>query len=190
MNLVGNNNDIIAICSNEHNIYLIDIGEKIENNNNNNNSNDELKKYFERYSGNYENWFEKHSSKNKNDNLGINNNEVNKKDDNEEKNLNYNDNNKQVNYEDWFKKHSKGKINDESGKKYNVINCRMNECENNFVSVLKCYGDFLLLLDNTNKIIFCKIEKIGENIDKLRFIEEFEFHDIICFTPFGFYLQS
>ena len=70
-----------------------------------------------------------------------------------------------------------------------MINCTLNECLNNFVSVIKCYDDYLLFLDNTNKIIVSLIGKKYDNIEKLKFIGSIEFNDVICFTPFGLYLK-
>ena len=186
MNLIGKNNDIIAICSNENNIYLIDISVKPEKEA----KVPESQENFERYSGDYDNWFNKHSSQKSNEKKEKEDSQISKSVDKEEIKINEDNNNNKIKYENWFEKHSKGYIIDKSRKKYNIINCSMKECKNNFVSVVKCYDDYIFLLDNTNKVIVAKIERDDENIENLNFIGDFDFHDIICFTPFGLYLDK
>jgi len=77
----------------------------------------------------------------------------------------------------------------------------MNECNNNFVSVIGCYDDYIMLLDNSNKVIISKINMIDNEIENLQYIGSFKFiiwiplpgfkfNDIICFTPFGLYSQK
>ena len=66
----------------------------------------------------------------------------------------------------------------------------MNECQNDFISVIKCYDDYIFLLDNINKIIIALIEKDETKIKGLKFITSFDFHNIICFIRFGLYLQK
>ena len=101
-------------------------------------------------------------------------------------------NENKMNYTDWFKSHSKNNniISLQSRKKFGIINCSINECQNNFVSIMKCYDDYMLILDNTNKLIITLIERNEEKIQKLKYIEKFDLNDIICFTPFGLYLQK
>ena len=133
--------------------------EKIENK--------EYQNYFERLPSDYDNWFKKHS---------INNNKNNESDKvklEEDNKISYNnpniDNNSNKNID----------FNYESGRKYNLINCTLNECQNNFVSIIKCHNDHLLFLDNTNKIIVVLIEKKDGNIERLKFIQSFEFYNVI-----------
>ena len=71
-----------------------------------------------------------------------------------------------------------------------MINCSLNECQNNFVSVINCHDDYLFLLDNSNKVIVALIEKNNGNIVRLKFIGSFDLHDNISFTPFGLYLMN
>ena len=66
----------------------------------------------------------------------------------------------------------------------------MKECQNNFISILKCYDDYILLLDDTNKVIISLIEKKDNNIVKLTYIGEFDFKDIIFFFPFGLHFME
>ena len=185
MNLVGKDNNIIAICSNEHNVYLIDLSDKKVK---------KLEINYERCSSNYGEWFEKHSSKQKKENVEEKkipeaNEKINKE---EEINANMNGNdNKKIDYVEWFNNHSKNNVKSKHPEKlYDVVNCSMNECKNNFVSVIKLFGDYIFLLDNTNKVIVSLIIKNDEKIEKLKFIGEFNYHDIICYTPFGLYLAN
>ena len=183
MNLVGKNKNIISICSNEHNIYLINTNIKQEIN-----KGETSKINYERYSGDYNSWFSKHSSANKEENKINLNSELSKKIETSELNINSNNNqNKKIEYGDWFKVHCKNKINN---KKNILVNCTMNECNNNFVSVISCYDDYIMLLDNSNKVIISKINMIDDEIENLQYIGEFGFNDIICFTPFGLYYQK
>ena len=46
------------------------------------------------------------------------------------------------------------------------------------------------MLDNINKIIITLIEKEETKIKGLKFIASFDLHKIICFIPFGLYLQK
>ena len=181
MNLVGKNNDILAICSTEHNIYLIDLAKKEEI---------EAELNYERCTRNFEDWFKKHSSKEQNEKAQLINSEINKEADKVESVPKSNEN--KMNYTDWFKSHSKNNniISLQSRKKFGIINCSINECQNNFVSIMKCYDDYMLILDNTNKLIITLIERNEEKIQKLKYIEKFDLNDIICFTPFGLYLQK
>ena len=214
MNLVGKNNDILAICSNDKNIYLIELGIKKEKS-----ENKEYQKYYEKLPNDYDNWFKRHSINNDNNynnyiNVDINNvnNNNDFKIDNNNFNIDYNDmnininnnnnfnmdnnnlnnNNKNTDFSEWFKKHSKNivTINYKSGRKYDLINCTLNECQDNFVSVIRCHDDYLLFLDNANKIIITLIVRKEDNIEKLKFIGSFKCHDIACFTPFGLYLTQ
>ena len=185
MNIVGKDNNIIAICSNEHNVYLIDLSDKKVK---------KLEINYERCSSNYVDWFRKHSSKQKNENVEEKkipeaNEKINKE---EEINANMNENdNKKVDYVEWFNNHSKNNVKSKHPEKlYDVVNCSMNECKNNFVSVIKFSEDYIFLLDNTNKVIVSLIIKNDEKIEKLKFIGEFNYHDIICYTPFGLYLAN
>ena len=200
MNLIGKNNDILAICSNEHNIYLIDLSIKKE-------KKEEI--HYERCSGNFDDWFWKHSSIKKNENIeNIDENisckvkeKINKEEEinaniyidinNNIDNINTNEN-KKMDYVNWFKNHSIDNIiiDNKSGKKYDVINCSLNECKNNFVSAIKYFEDYIFLLDDNNKITVALIVKKEEKIEKLKYIGQFDYHDIICLTPFGFYLST
>ena len=187
MNLVGKNNDILAICSNDKNIYLIELGIKKEKS-----ENKEYQKYYEKLPNDYDNWFKRHSINNNNNynNVAINN--VNNNNNFNIDNNNLNNNNKNIDFSEWFKKHSKNivTINYESGRKYDLINCTLNECQDNFVSVIRCHDDYLLFLDNANKIIITLRVRKEDNIEKLKFIGSFKCHDIACFTPFGLYLTQ
>ena len=97
-----------------------------------------------------------------------------------------------MDYVNWFKNHSIDNIiiDNKSGKKYDVINCSLNECKNNFVSAIKYFEDYIFLLDDNNKITVALIVKKEEKIEKLKYIGQFDYHDIICLTPFGFYLST
>ena len=179
MNLVGKNNDMVAICSYGKNIYLIDLSIRQK---------EKIKINYERCPKDYDDWFHKHSSKDKKENI------LNNKNEHEEKvinNINNNDS-KKIYYIDWFKNHSKDDIiiDYKSGKKYDVIISTMKECQNNFISILKCYDDYILLLDETNKVIISLIEKKDNNIVKLKYIGEFDFKDIIFFFPFGLHFME
>ena len=171
MNLVGKNNDILAICSTEHNIYLINLGEKEEK---------EEKINYERCKSNFNDWFKKHSSKEQNEKKQIINSEINKEFDKEESIIKTNEN--KMNYNDI--------ISFQPRKKFCIGSYSLNECQNNFVSIMKCYDDYILILDNTNKVIVSLIESDEEKIEKIKYIGEFDLYDIVCFTPFGLYLQK
>ena len=47
-----------------------------------------------------------------------------------------------------------------------------------------------IILGNTNKVIVSLIENEEEKIEKIKYIGEFDLYDIVCFTPFGLYLQK
>ena len=209
MNLVGKNNDILAICSNEKNIFLIEFRIKEDKN-----GNEEYSNNFERAPSDYNNWFLKHSMNKNNDNDENNNDDNNNQSEeiiktkleeeskiinnalnieNNNKNLNIDNNSdKNTDFNAWFEKHSKSNIitNYDYRYKYDMINCSLNECQNNFVSVINCHDDYLFLLDNSNKVIVALIEKNNGNIVRLKFIGSFDLHDIISFTPFGLYLYN
>ena len=172
MNLVGKNNDILAICSTEHNIYLINLGEKEEK---------EEKLNYERCKSDFNDWFKKHSSKEQNEKKQIINFEKNKEFDKEESIFKTNEN--KIYYK------NNDIISFQPRKKFCIGNYTLNECQNNFVSIMKCYDDYILILDNTNKVIVSLIVNDEEKIEKIKYIGEFDLCDIICFTPFGLYLE-
>lgn len=64
----------------------------------------------------------------------------------------------------------------------------MKECKNYFASIIKYFEDYIFLFDDSNKKSVELIIKKEENIENWKYIGQFDYHEIICLTPFGLFL--